>query len=129
VNRVFLDTSTFLWFVFDDARLSHLADSIISSIENQKLLSMASLWEIAIKKQLGKLSLGMSFDDFLATYVTRSDLEVVPIDLQHLITYEALPFHHRDPFDRLIIAQAKSLRAAIITSDNYFEKYEVQILW
>lgn len=129
MNRVLLDTSTFLWFVFDDARLSRPAESIISSADTQKLLSVGSLWEIAIKKQLGKLSLGMPFRNFLDAYVLGSDLEVIPIDIEHLTTYETLPFHHRDPFDRLLIAQAKSLRTAIVTSDSSFAKYEVQTLW
>lgn len=129
MKRVLLDTHAYLWFVFDDPRLSPKAAETIQSQRVTKLLSMASLWEIVIKTQIGKLTLGLPLPEFFDRYVTQRDLEVVDIELGHLLVYHALPLKHRDPFDRLLVAQARGLKAPIVTSDPSFSQYDVRIVW
>src|SRR2546423_7936207 len=129
MSRLLLDTHTFLWFVFGDARLSHRAAEAVADPANEKLLSIASLWEIAIKVSIGKLELGMALDQFFASEVEARELEVLAITHAHLIRLAALPFHHRDPFDRLIIAQAAIEGLPIATGDPNFSPYGVTTAW
>jgi len=129
VRRVLLDTHAFLWFVFDDPRLSERAAKVIEDPATGKLLSMACLWEIVIKAQIGKLSLGMETGEFLGRFVRDRQVEVVPVLLEHLVEYGRLELHHRDPFDRLLIAQARILEAPIITADQSFARYDVTAIW
>ena len=129
MTGVLLDTHTYLWFVFDDPRLSRTATRKIENADVTKLLSVVSLWEIAIKAQIGKLRLGMSFAQFLDDYVTTRELDLVDIELSHLLAYDALPLEHRDPFDRLLIAQARVLKGPIVSANPALRKYKVQILW
>jgi len=129
VSAILLDTHALLWFLFDDLRLSPRAAAAIEERAMTKLVSVVSLWEIVIKCQLGKLSLGMPTDEFFERHVTERELGVVDIELAHLLAYEGLPLHHRDPFDRLIIAQAKELEAPVVTADPSFAAYAVQTLW
>lgn len=125
--RALLDTHAFLWFVFDDPRLSARAAARIEA--GDLALSMASLWEIAIKTQLGKLTLGMELGVFIKTHVEAVELDIVPLELPHVLAYGALPLHHRDPFDRLLVAQARVLGTPIVTSDASFAAYDVQTIW
>lgn len=129
MTRVLLDTHALLWFLFDDARLSARAVEIIEDARVEKVLSVASLWEITIKVQLGKLELGMPLDTFFADFVRGRELSLLPIDLPHLLAYGALPLHHRDPFDRLLVAQAVTLGVPLVTSDYAFARYEIETLW
>jgi PIN domain nuclease of toxin-antitoxin system len=129
VSQILLDTSAFLWFVFDDPRLSPSADGILSDPMTDSLLSVGSLWEIAIKMQIGKLALGSSFEEFIDETILERKLELLPIEIDHLITYMSLPLHHRDPFDRLLLAQAKSLRIPVLTADQNFSKYDIEVIW
>jgi PIN domain nuclease of toxin-antitoxin system len=90
---------------------------------------MASLWEIAVKVNIGTLRLGMSFSDFTVAGVTSRDLRVLPVELAHLCLYAELPLHHRDPFDRLLIAQATVETLTVLTSDRRFSEYGVETVW
>jgi len=127
--RVLLDTHALLWFLFDDPRLSARAVEVIEDGEVAKLLSVASLWEITIKTQLGELDLGMPIEAFLADFVRGRVLDVLPIELPHLLTYHALALHHRDPFDRLLVAQASTLDVPLVTSDSAFDAYDIVTIW
>ena len=129
MNTFIVDTHAFLWFVFDDPRLSEKADSILSDSGILKVFSMASLWEIAIKVNLEKLKLGTSFENFLQRAIQGRKIEVLGIQLQHLIRYTRLPLHHRDPFDRLIIAQAQSERLALLSADKRFLQCDIETIW
>lgn len=129
MKRVLLDTHAFLWFIADDPRLGKRAAKTMERTGQTLLLSVASLWEMAIKQQLGKLRLTDSFEDFVRTYVTETDIEVLPIEIPHLTRYSTLPLHHRDPFDRLIIAQAVQLRCPVISGDGSFSAYDVDVIW
>lgn len=129
MSRVLLDTHAFLWFVFDDPRLSAAAEAAILDSEAEKLLSVGSLWEIVIKTQLGKLRLGMSVEDFVDDHVTGRVLTLLPLEPPHLIRYADLPMHHRDPFDRLLAAQALSLDLPVVTGDSRLAPYGLEIVW
>jgi PIN domain nuclease of toxin-antitoxin system len=129
MSRFLLDTHAFLWFVFDDPRLSDHAEEIILDPDIEKVLSIGSLWEIVIKSQLDKLRLGMTIEDFFRSHVVDRVLTLLPIELDHLVEYSELPLHHRDPFDRLLVAQARSLGIPVVTGDTKLSAYEVETLW
>jgi PIN domain nuclease of toxin-antitoxin system len=93
------------------------------------LLSVASLWEISVKVSIGKLTLAQPYDIFVPQQLTDNDIVVLPISLAHLGVVSTLPFHHRDPFDRLLIAQAMIERLPIVSTDTAFDAYSVKRLW
>lgn len=127
--RILLDTHTFLWFIGGDDRLPQVARSMIADIGNEVLLSVASLWEIAIKTSLGKLTLGRDFEELIPEQLLLNRIDVLPIGLDDLSEVVKLPFHHRDPFDRLIIAQAVRKGLPIVGKDETFALYPVQLIW
>lgn len=129
MNRILLDTHAFLWFLFDDPRLSATAAQAIEDSGTRNAISIASLWEITIKAQLGRLSLGMSLPVFLDRFVEGRDLDVLGIDPANLRYYDNLPLLHRDPFDRLLIAQAQNAGLPIVTRDPTFGRYSVACIW
>ncbi len=129
MTQVLLDTHAFLWFIYDDQRLSPTADSCIADPETEIFFSIGSLWEIAIKHQIGKLNLGMEFDDFHRKFVQERTINVVSLEFPHLVAYSRLPLLHRDPFDRLIIAQAQVMNVPVVTSDRNFALYDIQVAW
>ncbi len=129
MKHVLLDTHAFLWFVFDDPRLSSRAASLINRSDVEKTLSIASVWEIVIKEQLGKLQLGMSIGKFVRDFIDGRELTLLDIELSHLLEYSSLPLTHRDPFDRLLVAQARSLGIPIVTADKKLSSYGVKLLW
>jgi PIN domain nuclease of toxin-antitoxin system len=124
-----LDTHTFLWFVLGDGRLSVKAKAAIEDPSNEKLLSPASYWEIAIKISLGKYTLSKPYAEFMEKGIGENGFVVLPIELKHTVILTTLPFHHRDPFDRLIIAQAMLEEAAVVSGDTVFDAYPVSRLW
>src|SRR5262249_19186610 len=102
MTALLLDTQAMLWFFWDDPQLSDRARTLIEDADNQKLVSVASCWEIAIKVGIGKLQLGEPSRSFLTREITRNNFELLSITLTHATMVEGLPFHHRDPFDRLL---------------------------
>jgi PIN domain nuclease of toxin-antitoxin system len=126
--KLLLDTHTFLWFIDDSPRLSARAKALLES-DADLLLSVASLWEISIKISIGKLTLAQPFDVFLQQQLTSNDIEMLPISLVHLGVVSTLPFHHRDPFDRLLIAQAIIEKMPVVGIDAAFDAYSITRLW
>lgn len=127
-----LDTQVMLWFFWDDPQLNATAKALIEDPANRKLVSIASCWEIAIKVGLKKLHLGAGGVDsraFLESNIARSFFEYLPISLAHAMAVEHLPHHHRDPFDRILIAQAIGEQVPIISSDSQLDPYLVTRLW
>lgn len=124
-----VDTHALLWLIYEPQRLSQKAQALLTNDKTQPYLSVASLWEIAIKVTLKKLELGSSFAGFMSKYVQRSDLQLVAIEPSHVATYSELAFFHRDPFDRMIIAQALSEGFPVLSADPNFSKYPVEVLW
>lgn len=126
--RLLLDTHTFLWFIEDSPQLSQRGKTLLEA-DNDLLLSIASLWEISIKMSVGKLTVRMPIETLLTEQITRNDIDVLPITVPHLTTVATLPLHHRDPFDRLLIAQAMVERTPIVSADPAFDAYLVQRMW
>ena len=125
-----LDTSTFLWFVYDDTQLSDVAKSLISDPVTTKYLSLASIWELAIKANLGRgLVLHEPFPKFIDGQLRTNRFQLLIISISHLKRVHDLPLHHRDPFDRLLIAQSLVDNIPVITSDAAFDSYEIQRVW
>ncbi|MDP9315324.1 MAG: type II toxin-antitoxin system VapC family toxin [Chloroflexota bacterium] len=123
-----IDTHTFLWFVNDDPQLSSAAATLLES-DTTVRLSIASLWEIAIKVSIGKLTLAQPFEQFIPEQLALNDISVLPIQIAHCHHVIRLPFYHRDPFDRMIIAQAQLEGVPIVSLDTTFDAYGVNRLW
>ena len=120
-----LDTHTFLWFVAGDKQLPESVKAKIKDIAKHCFLSVASLWEITIKHQIGKLTLNISLEE-LFEYADRNQIEVIQISNEHLLTLSLLPGHHSDPFDRLIVSQALAENLTLITKDKGLKKYKIK---
>ena len=127
--KYLLDTHTLLWFFQGDKKLSDKARRLIDSPRNEKFLSIASLWEIAIKVSLGKLVLNKPFERLFPEQLYFNSVKVLDITVDSLIELTTLSFHHRDPFDRLIIAQAFVERLPIIGADASFDAYGISREW
>jgi PIN domain nuclease of toxin-antitoxin system len=126
--NLLLDTHTLLWFLEGNSQLSTNAINLIKDTENKRYISIASLWEASIKININKLSLKI-LPSLLEEYLTENDINILPISLNHLGVLETLPLHHRDPFDRLIISQAIANGLTVITKDDSFKQYGINIIW
>ena len=129
MNDSLLDTHAILWFFQDDPRLSAAARAWIEDPGNRKRVSIASCWEIAIKVGTGKLNLGEPTRPYLDRAIAGSNFELLPISLDHATMVERLPLHHKDPFDRLLIAQAIVEGVPIVGADAAFDAYPVRRIW
>ena len=127
--RVVLDTHTFLWFIDGDAALSPYARQLIEDRTNERLLSIASLWEMAIKVGLGKLSLSLPYRHWMGRAIADLNLSILPITVEYADRQAVLPHHHRDPFDRLLIAQSLTDAIPIVTADAQFNSYGIVRIW
>ena len=127
--RYLFDTHALLWLTTDNISLTKKVRTIFLNSENDIYLSIASLWEMAIKISINKLYLEESLEDFTCNHIIGNDIQILKIELPHIYRLEQLPFHHRDPFDRLIIAQAIEDNLAIISSDGIFDNYSVTRIW
>jgi PIN domain nuclease of toxin-antitoxin system len=128
MGRFLLDTHVFLWLIQGDPQLSSRARTIMADDASQLNFSVVSIWEIAIKLNIGKLKVEHSIED-IYQLLAQLKIEILPIDRLDLERYLTLPLHHRDPFDRLIIAQAIERELILVSVDGSFEPYPVEILW
>ena len=126
---IILDPHTFLWFIAGDKKLSAQARSLIEDPNNRVLLSIVSLWEVVVKASTGKLPLSRTFPDLIRQDVDGNGIEVLPTTLAHLEALAVLPLLHRDPFDRLLIAQSISEGIPIVGTDMAFDQYSITRLW
>jgi PIN domain nuclease of toxin-antitoxin system len=126
--RALLDTHAFLWAIADDKRLSRRAQKIFTG-PNDLWLSVASFWEILIKVRTGKLPLPEPSGQYLVRKAAENRIEVLPIKLDHVLRIESLEEHHRDPFDRILIAQSIEEKLPLVTSDPHFERYPIEVIW
>ncbi|SRR6266446_1740865 len=124
-----LDTHTFLWFCQGDPALSATAKALIEDPNNRKLVSVASCWEIAIKAGLKKLTLGESSGAYILAALARTGFELLPITMEHATGVESLPPYHKDPFDRLLVAQAIGEGVSIVSVDVQLDPYPITRLW
>ena len=127
--RLLLDTHAFLWWIDDAPELTPAARRAIGDVNNECYLSLASCWELAIKASLGKLRLTSPVERFVSEQITANGFTLLNIELRHTAKVEKLPFHHRDPFDRLLIAQALAEKLTIVSADKIFRDYGVKVLW
>ncbi len=127
--KILLDTHTFIWWDSEQTKLSATALHLCQDQANTLMLSVASVWEMQIKHQLGKLTLTLPLADIIDAQRHTNHIEIVPIHLSHVLALESLPAHHRDPFDRLIIAQANVEGAIVLSRDPLFKKYPVNVTW
>lgn len=127
--RLLLDTHTLLWFLEDSPQLSSTARTEIEESANDVFVSAASLWEIAIKVSLGKLALNKPIDVWMPTELAANSIDLLGISIDHIVKIASLPFHHRDPFDRLLIAQALVENMLVVGADSAFDSYGVKRLW
>jgi PIN domain nuclease of toxin-antitoxin system len=127
--RLLLDTHAFLWFIMGDSKLSTTARAAIEDPGNEKLLSVGSIWEIAIKVSLGKLALAEPFPVLIPRELSRNGFPILALSLAHAARISAMPFHHRDPFDRLLIAQAQEETLVIVSLDGNFDRYGIKRIW
>lgn len=127
--RVLLDTQALLWYSAGDSRLSDRARAVIEDGNNDRLVSIAGLWEIAIKCSVGKLNLADPFDQFVQQAIKEVRCDVLDISIEHLVRMTLLPFHHRDPFDRVMIAQSQIERVDVVSIDGAWDAYGVKRHW
>jgi PIN domain nuclease of toxin-antitoxin system len=124
-----LDTHTFLWYLEGNKSLSKKVREIIDNPKNKSYISIASIWEMGIKISLDKLQLGISLED-LKQELIANEIEILPLDLDHIIELQHLDYHHRDPFDRILISQAKCEKLKILSKDKSFKLYtQVKVVW
>ncbi|MFB8788201.1 MAG: type II toxin-antitoxin system VapC family toxin [Potamolinea sp.] len=127
--RLLLDTHIFIWYILDNRKISPTVRALIDDQDNEILLSIASIWEMAIKHSSGKLSFGMPFELFIEQQLSVNTIELLKINLDHINVVASLPFHHRDPFDRLLIAQTMVEQIPILSADSVFDNYLIERLF
>jgi PIN domain nuclease of toxin-antitoxin system len=130
--NLLIDTHTFLWFVAGSLELSKTAEELIKNEHNPVFISIASLWEISIKTALGKLQIADRYETVIDD-VVENDISILPINFAHTVMQNQLPFHHRDPFDRIIVSQAIMEKMNFISRDrifdDYLENFEIKRIW
>jgi PIN domain nuclease of toxin-antitoxin system len=127
--KLLLGRHTFIWFITDNPQLSSSAKILIEYELNEKFLSLVSIWEMAVKCSIGKLRFDLPFQSFIEQQLVQNSLDLMRIEVPHLSIVATLPLHHRDPFDRLLIAQAIVERIPIVGADQIFNLYDVERLW
>lgn len=127
--RLLLDTHSFLWWATDRANLSPAALTACEDMSNTLLLSVVSVWEMQIKAQLGKLTLSIRLATMIERELTTNGLTLLRVELAHVLALDTFPLHHKDPFDRLLIAQAQLEDALLVSSDGVFARYGISRLW
>jgi PIN domain nuclease of toxin-antitoxin system len=127
--RLLLDTHVLLWWDSEPSKIPPSTLQILENPQNNLWISIVSLWEIQIKTQLGKLKLNLPLQDLVAQQQQINGLQLLPIDLRHVLALEALPYHHKDPFDRLLIAQSIAENLVCVSADSVFKQYAISLLW
>ncbi|WP_126445684.1 type II toxin-antitoxin system VapC family toxin [Sulfuricystis multivorans] len=127
--KLLLDTHAFLHWVADDPRLTPKVREVIADMDNEVFVSLIVPWELAIKSALGKICLNQSVGRFVTQQVEANGFSLLGIDLADIALVETLPLHHRDPFDRLLIAQAKNRNLTLVSGDAAFSAYSIKRIW
>lgn len=127
--KYLLDTGVWLWTLWQPERISPRSRAVLANLSHEVFLSAVTSWEVAIKSGVGKLSLPEAPGTYVPRRMADQGLRPLPVSHQHALAVFGLPDHHRDPFDRLLIAQANLEDMILVTADRMIEKYAVQILW
>jgi PIN domain nuclease of toxin-antitoxin system len=125
--RILLDTHIFLWFISGDSKLDETSRELIEDADNERYLSVASIWEITIKSSLGRLDVPLPVSALVRDHVWANAIELLAITPEHLDVLYGLPYHHKDPFDRIMIAQAMHEGLVLLAKDGAFGDYDVQL--
>ena len=126
--RLLLDTHIFIWWADEPEKLSPVALAALEDEANDLILSVVSVWEIQVKTQLGKLKLNQPLKELIESQQETNGLRILPVELSHVLMLDALPFHHKDPFDRLLIAQSIAEDMTLVTADDKFSAYPAKLL-
>src|ERR1700733_5547888 len=127
--RLLIDTHTFLWFVTNDPLLSAAALALMTDPTNEIVISPASFWEVAIKVSIGKYPMTVPFDRFFTEGIEGNDISILPLEIRHATVLLTLPMHHKDPFDRMIVAQAIVEQIPIVSIDVALDAYGITRIW
>ncbi len=127
--KILLDTHVFIWWAGEPEKLSPNALEACNDQDNDLILSVVSVWEMQIKMQIGKLKLNRPLRDLIEAQKGANDFQILPVSLDHVFRLENLPMHHRDPFDRLLIAQTMEEGSVLVSKDEIFSDYAVNLLW
>jgi len=127
--KLLLDTHVFIWWANEPERLSPKVLSLCEDAENTLLLSVASVWEMQIKTQLGKLKFALTLSNLIRSQQQINNIQILPIELEHVLELQRLPAYHNDPFDRLLMVQAKAEDALLVSKDSAFKKYKTKLIW
>jgi PIN domain nuclease of toxin-antitoxin system len=127
--RALLDTHAFLWWTLDDPRMPARVRAVLANPGNELVFSAASAWELAIKAQVGKLRLPANLEQFIREQLDLNAMLTLPVELTHALHVLSLPLHHRDPFDRLLVAQSRLENLPIVTNDPLIAQYQVETIW
>lgn len=126
--KLLLDTHVFIWWADEPEKLSSDALAALQDENNVLMLSVVSIWEIQIKTQLGKLKLSLTIKELVESQQSANDLQILPVTLAHVLALETLPFHHKDPFDRLLVAQSIEEDATLVSADSKLSAYPIKLL-
>ncbi len=127
--RLLLDTHVWIWWLTDPGRLSRPADSALRDPDSQLYLSPASTWELMVKSTAGRVTVSGSIEALVEEAISASGVQPLPIEHSHALRLRHLPAHHRDPFDRMLVAQAQSDGLILVTADSQLGAYDVETLW
>lgn len=126
--RFLIDTQILVWLIIESKKIPTKILNILENPENEILVSSVSIWEIAIKISINKLSLPFELK-YIINVIEKMNIKILEINIEHLINVAELPFHHKDPFDRLLISQSMIENISIISSDSSFQNYKVDVIW
>lgn len=127
--KLLLDTHTFIWWVIEPTKISAQALGLLQDQSNDLFLSVVSVWEMQIKLQIGKLKFNLPLAQLITEQQQTNQLSILPVTLEHVLALDSLPFHHKDPFDRLLITQANLEGAVLVSNDAIFSNYSVKLAW
>jgi PIN domain nuclease of toxin-antitoxin system len=127
--KLLLDTHVFIWWDSEPAKLSKKVLSLCRDPGNTLLLSVASAWEMQIKMHLGKMKLDVPLQKIISEQRKNNGLHIIPVELEHVLALQSLPAHHKDPFDRLLIAQTQAENAVLVSKDKAFTRYQIDLVW
>ena len=127
--KLLLDTHIFLWLRNEPEKIPLHIMNVYEDMRSDVFLSMASIWEIQIKNQLGKLALDIPLNELIDQQCLKNGLQILPIETTHIYALKNLPAHHNDPFDRLILTQAQTENLTLLSADSVFKHYDVECIW
>ncbi len=127
--RLLLDTHVFMWWDSAPDKIPEETFTLLKQPQNELLLSLVSVWEMQIKVQLGKLTLRNDLKDIVQQQQTTNGIELLPVSLAHVLDIDKLPYHHKDPFDRLLIAQSRVESVLLVSGDRIFQQYDCTVVW